>query len=101
MDSDNIRSSEKLVLLDQFSATFGGALDRQVLAPSDHLHAEGPADPRHRAADIAKAEHAERPSRKVVADKTLPTATTQRGVLGDDVARTGKDERPGQFDRRG
>src|ERR1700722_11467618 len=46
MNGDDIRFLEQLVLRDECGADFGRALGREILAPGDHLHAEGIADPR-------------------------------------------------------
>src|SRR5271163_4038707 len=36
----------------------------------------------------------------VIAHRLLPSAVSQRRVLGDEIAGAGQDKRPGQFDRR-
>ena len=54
MNRDDIRLLEQFVLRDEFGADFGRALAREILAPGDHLHTEGVADPCHGAADVAE-----------------------------------------------
>src|ERR1700687_4375841 len=44
MDRDDIRLLEQLVPRDECGAHFSRALGREILAPGDHLHAEGVAD---------------------------------------------------------
>jgi hypothetical protein len=51
-------------------------------------------------ADITEAEKTQRPAVNIFADRLLPTATAQSRGLGYKVARTGQDQRPGQFNRR-
>ena len=74
MDGDNIRLPEQLVLRDQLGADFSRALGGEILAPGDHLHAEGVADPRYRAADVAETHNSERPADHVITDRLLPSA---------------------------
>ena len=88
MDRDDIRLSEQLILRDECGAHFSRALGREILAPGDHIHTEGLADLRHRAADVAEAEDPERPPGHVITDRLLPSAAAQRRVLGDKIACT-------------
>ncbi len=74
----------------------------EVLAPGDHLHAEGPAHLRDPAADLAQAQQAERPAVQVGAEGGLPGAVPAQAVrLGDDRAGEAEEQGPGEFDRRG
>src|SRR5271166_3099790 len=91
---------EQLVLRDERGADFSRALGREILAPGDHLHAEGGADPRYGAADVAETQDTERPPGHVITHRLLPSAAAQRRVLGDEIAGAAQDKRPGQFDRR-
>ena len=91
MDGDHIRLLEQLVPRDERGAHFSRALGRKILAPGDHLHAEGVADLCHRTADIAETQDAERPPGHVITDRLLPSAAAQRGVLGGEIAGTAQD----------
>jgi hypothetical protein len=57
------------------------ALGSEILAPSDHLHAEGVADPCNRSADIAETQDTKRRLGHVT-DRLLPSAAAQRRALG-------------------
>lgn len=72
----------------------------QIRTPRDHVHAEGRPDPRHPGTDPAQAQHAQHRSAELKADGGLPTVAAHRKTFVDDPARGGKDQRPGQFDRR-
>ena len=74
MDGDHVGAAEQLVLVDVLGALRLGALGREVLAPGDHLHADGGADARHPAAEVAEAQDAERAAVEVEADRGLPAA---------------------------
>jgi len=54
MDRDDIRLAEQCLLADQRGAGGTGLLLGQVLAPGDHLHAEGETDARDLSSDIAQ-----------------------------------------------
>src|ERR1700733_9280109 len=94
-DGDNIRVLEHLMLRDERGADFSRPLGREILAPGDHLHIEGVADLRHRAADVAETYETERPPGHVIADCLLPSAAAQRRVFTDEIAGAGQDKRPG------
>src|SRR5580704_11331617 len=97
MHGKNIRATKQLVLLDTLDTLFGGLLGSQVLAPGNRLHIEGKANAGDRAAELAKAEQAERFAGDAVADAGLPAALAYKGViLGDPPHRT-EDEAPGEF----
>ena len=53
MDRDDIRLVEQCLLADESGAGGTGLLLGQVLAPGDHLHAEGETDARDLSSDIA------------------------------------------------
>ena len=69
MDGDDIGLLKQLVLRDEDGSDFGSALTGEILAPGDRLHAEGQADLRHCAADIAETQKPERPPGHVIADR--------------------------------
>jgi len=100
MDGDHIRAPEQFLLGDQLGVRCRCALGRQILTPGNHIHAECLADLRDGPADIAKTDNAQRSPGHVVPDEPLPTAAAQRGVLGSEIAGTGQDKCPGQFDCR-
>src|SRR5271169_4921175 len=100
MDGDDIRLLKQRVLCDERGAYFSRALGREILTPSDHLHSEGVADLRHRTADVAETEDAERLPGHVITDRLLPSAAAQRRVLGNEITGTGQNKGPSQFDRR-
>src|SRR4029077_4005290 len=95
MDRDDIRLLEQLVLRDECGAHFSRALGREILAPGDHLHTEGVADPSHRTADVAETQDTERPPGHAITYRLLPSATAQRRVLDDEITGTAQDKRPG------
>ena len=99
MDGDHIRPPEQFLLGDQLSVHCRCALGRQILTPGNHMHAECLADLGDGAADIPETENAQCSPGHVIADEPLPTAAPQRCVFGDEMAGTGQDKRPGQFDR--
>src|SRR5258707_8874374 len=100
MDGDDLRLLKQFVLRDKYGTDFSRAPGCEILAPGDHLHAEGVADPCHRTADVAETQDTERPPGHVITHRLLPSAAAQRRVLGDEIAGTAQDKGPGQFDRR-
>jgi hypothetical protein len=55
---------------------------------------------RHQPADVAVAEHAQRPGTHASSQQRLPASCAQCRVLGDDAAHRGEDQRDREFGRR-
>ena len=100
MYGDDIRLSENFISRDDRRAHLSRAVNCKILTPGDHLHTEGVANLCHCTADVAETQHTERPPGNVITDGLLPSAATQRRVLGDEIAGTAQNKCPGQFDRR-
>src|SRR5688572_23766615 len=101
MDRYDIRAAEQLVLLDPLGATLRRLLGREVLAPGDHLHTHGGADPAHLGAQVAEPEDAERPPLQIEAQRGLPATAGPHGLeLLSEVACQGDYEADGKL-RRG
>src|SRR3977135_1338828 len=73
MDGDDIRLLKQLVPRDECGTHFSRAPGCEILAPGDHLHTEGIADPCHRTADVAETQDTERPPGHVITDRLLPS----------------------------
>jgi hypothetical protein len=100
MDGQNVGATEQLVACHVSRPGLFGDLRGQVRAPRDDVHPERRPDPRHPAADPAQSEHTQHCSAKLIPDRCLPTTAAHRQGFVDDTAGGGKDQRPGQFDRR-
>jgi hypothetical protein len=100
MDGQNVRAAEQLVFGYVGRPGLFGRLRGQVRAPRDDVHAERRRDPRHPAADPPQAQHAQHRPAELTTDRRLPTTAAHRQALVDGPAGDGKDQRPGQFDRR-
>ena len=85
---------EQLVPLDPPDADLGGALVGEVLAPGDDVHAERLPDPGDLRPEPAEPDHAERGAGEVGADRLLPAAGADRGVLLRQVPGDGEDRAP-------
>ncbi len=71
MDGDDVGGRKQLFLGGVGDADFLAAFRRQVRAPGDHVHAEGLREFRDLAAELAEADHAERPALDLHADMLL------------------------------
>src|SRR6266446_3405289 len=98
VDRYDVRQPEQLVLGSQPHTLRFCLFRREVLAPRDHLHAEGEPNSRYLRPDVAEAEDTQNLASKTVTDHALPTARTQRGVFGGNVTGARQDQSPGQFD---
>ena len=78
MDGHDVGLAEQHALGDERRAGGAGDLRRQVLAPGDHRHAEGEADPGNLLADIAQSQDAEALAPQVCAETGLPAAIAYR-----------------------
>src|SRR5581483_825460 len=65
---------------DPLGAPLPGALGREVLAPGNHLHADGGADLADLRAEIAEADDAERLAVEIGAHRGLPAAARAHGL---------------------
>src|SRR6516164_6765508 len=90
MDADEIRLSEEFVLRYKQSSRCRRALGGEVLAPGDDGHAEGFADLRHCASNVAEAEQSQCPTTEIIADEALPSTASQRCILVHEMTRTGQ-----------
>ena len=97
VDGDDVRGGEQLVPLDPADADLGGPLVGEVLAPGDDVHAEGETDAGDLAALAAEADDAEPGAGEVGADRLLPAAGADGGVLLRDVPGGGEDQPPGEL----
>jgi MrfA Zn-binding domain len=70
------------------------------LAPRNHVHSEGAADPCDLCADVAEAQNAQCFAGKLEADAGLPAAVADRVAFLDQIARATEYQRPRQFDGR-
>src|SRR3954470_8877847 len=98
VQAEDVALGEELLLGGSDGIAVGRGLVARLFArPDQHLHAERLADLRHLGADAAVAEDAERLAAHGGADTDLPFAGFQRGHLLRQVARRGKDQRPGHL----
>ena len=98
MDTDEIRLSEQLVLRYKQRSRCRRAFGGEVLAPGDDGHAEGFADLRDSASNVAEAEQSQCPSTEIIADEALPSTASQRCILVHEMTRAGQYESPSQLD---
>src|SRR5713101_8724721 len=100
MDRDDIRLVEQYLLADESRAGGPGLLFGQVLAPGDHLHAEGETDARDLSSDIAQPDDPKAFASQVRAEARLPSAGPQREGLPVYAPHARQDKRPGELDGR-
>ena len=97
MDGDDVGGGEQFLLGGVADADFLAFLGRQVRAPGDHVHAERLRQLRHLGAELAEAEHAERPALDLHADEFLQGfAGMHARVLAADIAGQFQDQAHGQ-----
>jgi hypothetical protein len=101
MDGDDVGGREEFFLAGVADADFLAPLRRQVRAPGDHVHAERFGEPRNLGAELAEADHPERPALDLDADVLLQGfAGVHARVLAADIAGQLQDQAHGQG-RRG
>jgi hypothetical protein len=100
MDGQDVGAAEQFVFRHVGRPGLFGGFGCQVRAPRDDVHAERLAHLGHSAADSSQSEHAQHGAAQLRADGGLPAAGAHRPGLVDDPTGGGKDQRPGELDRR-